>query len=162
MFIPILYSSIFEFMNTFLSEKPQALFLIEMVEKGMIIHDRPETWVDAPNSFLDVALLYLTRFIFFFNPYAESFSIIHNVLNLFQTLIIVFSIFILIFFKSNAKSIEKSLVLILITSFSVAFFHSFTLIDYDWRYRFPIIIPLIMILPMSLEILLRNINKNVN
>ena len=47
-------------------------------------------------------------------------------------------------------------------SISVAFFHSFTLIDYDWRYRFPIIIPLIMILPMSLEILLRNINKNVN
>ena len=47
MFIPILYSSIFEFMNTFLSEKPQALFLIEMVEKGMIIHDRPETWVEA-------------------------------------------------------------------------------------------------------------------
>ena len=52
MFIPILYSSIFEFMNTFLSEKPQALFLIEMVKKGMIIHDRPETWVEAPNSFL--------------------------------------------------------------------------------------------------------------
>ncbi len=162
MFIPILYSSIFEFMNTFLSEKPQALFLIEMVEKGMIIHDRPETWVEAPNSFFDVAILYLIRFFYFFNPYAESFSTIHVILNYFQALLILFSIFLLFFLKSNTKAIKKSVALILMISISVAFFHSFTLIDYDWRYRFPIIIPLIMILPMSLEILLRNINKNVN
>ena len=57
--IPFIYSIIFEFMNIYLVEKPQALFLIEMVKKGMIIHDRPETWVNVPNSFFDLAILYL-------------------------------------------------------------------------------------------------------
>lgn len=154
--VPFIYSIIFHLMNVFLIEQPQALFLIKMVEQGMIIHDRPETWVKFPNSFLDVALLYLIRFIFFFNPYAETFSKIHLILNLFQTLLIFFSIFILIFFKSNANLIKKSAILVIMISFSVAFFHSFTLIDYDWRYRFPVIMPLIMILPMSLEIVIRN------
>lgn len=157
--VPMIYSIIFQLMNIFLLHTPKALFLIEMVNQGMIIHDRPETWVDAPNSFFEVALLYFFRFIFFFNPYADSFSKIHIIINLFQTLLIISSIIIFIFLKSNAKSIKKSLILILMISFSVAFFHSFTLIDYDWRYRFPIIMPLIMILPMALEILIRNIRS---
>ena len=32
--------------------------------------------------------------------------------------------------------------LVLLISFITAAFHAFTLIDYDWRYRFPIILPI--------------------
>jgi len=44
---------------------------------------------------------------------------------------------------------------VIILSFSVAAFHSFTLIDYDWRYRFPLILPLLTLFPLSLEIYAR-------
>ena len=154
-FIPFLYSMVYFFMKVFLLEIPQSVFLIEMVEKGIIIHDRPETWVKFSNSFLNVALLYFLRFIYFFNPYAESFSTIHILLNMLQTLLIFFSICVLIFLKSEVKSFQKTTMLIIIISLSVAFFHSFTLIDFDWRYRVPIIMPMIMIIPISIESIFR-------
>jgi hypothetical protein len=141
-------------MTTYLSDVPQVLFLIEMVNAGIVIHDRPETWIGAPSSFFDLAYLYFVRFIFFFNPYAESFSSIHIILNTLQTLLILFSICLFLFSKEKIETMNKSVILILIISLSVAFFHSFTLIDYDWRYRFPIIVPLIMIFPISFEIIL--------
>lgn len=153
-FMPFLFAIIFKFMTTYLSDVPQVLFLIEMVNAGMVIHDRPETWIGAPSSFFDLAYLYFVRFIFFFNPYAESFSSIHIILNTLQTLLILFSICLFLFSKEKIETMNKSVILILIISLYVAFFHSFTLIDYDWRYRFPIIVPLIMIFPISFEIIL--------
>ena len=54
---------------------------------------------------------------------------------------------------------NKTIALILVTTFFVAAFHSFTLIDYDWRYRFPVIIPLIIIFPISVEIFIIKITK---
>ena len=153
-FMPFLFAIIFKFMTTYLSDVPQVLFLIEMVNAGIVIHDRPETWIGAPSSFFDLAYLYFVRFIFFFNPYAESFSSIHIILNTLQTLLILFSICLFLFSKEKIETMNKSVILILIISLSVAFFHSFTLIDYDWRYRFPIIVPLIMIFPISFEIIL--------
>lgn len=153
-FMPFLFAIIFKFMTNYLSDVPQVLFLIEMVNAGMVIHDRPETWIGAPSSFFDLAYLYFVRFIFFFNPYAESFSSIHIILNTLQTLLILFSICLFLFSKEKIETMNKSVILILIISLYVAFFHSFTLIDYDWRYRFPIIVPLIMIFPISFEIIL--------
>ena len=146
---------VYFFMKVFLLEIPQSIFLIEMVEKGIIIHDRPETWVKFSNSFLNVALLYFLRFIYFFNPYAESFSKIHIILNIFQTLVIFCSLSVFAFLKTEIKSMHKCTLLIVMISLSVAFFHSFTLIDFDWRYRFPIIIPMLMIVPLAFEIILR-------
>lgn len=142
-------------MKIFLSEIPQTLFLTEMVEQGMIIHDRPETWIKFSNTFFNVAYIYFLRFIYFFNPYSESFSKIHIILNIFQTLVIFCSLSVLVFLKTEIKSMHKCVLLVIVISLSVAFFHSFTLIDFDWRYRFPIIIPMLMIVPISLEIILR-------
>lgn len=154
-FVPFLFSMIFYSMKIFLIDIPQSLFLTEMVEQGMVIHDRPETWIKFSDTFLNVGYLYFLRFIYFFNPYAESFSKIHIILNIFQTLIIFCSLCVLVFLKTEIKSMQKCTILIVILSLSAAFFHSFTLIDFDWRYRFPIIIPMLMIVPISLEIILR-------
>lgn len=152
---PFLFSTIYYSMKIFLTENPQSLFLTKMVEQGMIIHDRPETWIKFSNTFLDVAYLYFLRFIYFFNPYSESFSKVHIILNIFQTLLIFCSLCVLVFLKTEIKSMHKCTLLVVMISLSVAFFHSFTLIDFDWRYRFPIIIPMLMIVPISLEIILK-------
>ena len=155
---PFIFAILYQLIKVNLNENTQAIFLIEMVETGMIIHDRPETWVDAPNTFIDVVYIYFLRFLSFFKPYAESFSTIHIILNSLQTVVIFLSIATWVLLVENLKSIHKTVFLILLISFSVAAFHSFTLIDYDWRYRFPIIIPLIMLFPISIEILVRKID----
>jgi hypothetical protein len=137
-------------------------FLTKMVKEGMIIHDRPDTWVNKPDSFIDVIFIYFLRLINFFNPYASTFSITHIFLNVFQIVLILSSIFIWSFYGNYIKIFNKIFLFIILLSFSVAAFHSFILIDYDWRYRFPIILPLIMLIPISLEIILKKIDLNIS
>ena len=122
-----------------------------MVKVGMIIHDRPDTWINNQNNFFDVVYLYFLRSINFFNPYASTFSRFHLVVNFLQFFTILFSIFISLFSISYKKIQIKIMLFILILSLFVAEFHSFTLIDYDWRFRFPVILPLLMLFPLSLS-----------
>ena len=133
-------------------------FVYKYVKNGMIIHGRPETWVNPPNNFIDVVYVYFLRLINFFNPYASTFSLIHIIMNVIQTVLVLLAIFILSILKGNIKFQDRIFFFIILLSFSVAAFHSFILIDYDWRYRFPIILPLITLIPISLEMILRKID----
>jgi hypothetical protein len=135
-------------------------FLTKMVKEGMIIHDRPETWVNKPDNFIDIIFIYFFRLINFFNPYASTFSITHIFLNVLQISLILLSISIWSVYGNYIKIFNKIFLFIILLSLSVAAFHSFILIDYDWRYRFPIILPLIMLIPISLEIILKKIDLN--
>ena len=135
-------------------------FLTKMVKEGMIIHDRPETWVNKPDNFTDIIFIYFLRLINFFNPYASTFSIAHIFLNVLQISLILLSISIWSVYGNYIKIFNKIFLFIILLSLSVAAFHSFILIDYDWRYRFPIILPLIMLIPISLEIILKKIDLN--
>lgn len=157
---PFILATIYYLMEIYLIGDPRVDFLIEMIEKGMVIHDRPETWIESPKSFLNIVHLYFIRFFYFFSPYASTFSIIHIFLNLFQTLIVLFSISIWLITKEKNNDINKTLALILLTTILVATYHSFTLIDYDWRYRFPIIMPILILFPLSIEIILRKTSLN--
>lgn len=152
---PFIFATLYELMNTYLNTSPKVLFLIKMVDIGMIIHDRPETWIHSPNSFLEIVYLYFKRILFFFTPYAKSFSTIHIILNSLQTFYIILSVVIWSFWSKNFEVFNKVIFLILLLSFFVSAFHAYTLIDYDWRYRFPIIMPLSIIFPISMEIFLR-------
>jgi hypothetical protein len=133
-------------------------FLTKMVKEGMIIHDRPETWVNKPDNFTDIIFIYFLRLINFFNPYASTFSIAHIFLNVLQISLILLSISIWSVYGNYIKIFNKIFLFIILLSLSVAAFHSFILIDYDWRYRFPIILPLIMLIPISLEMILKKID----
>ena len=161
-FTPFLLTISYQLMEFYLDTNPKALFIIDMVKAGMIIHDRPETWIIKPENFFEIVNLYFIRLFYFFTPYIKNFSTIHILLNLFQTFIVLFSIFIWIFLGKKYDLINKTILLILLISTFVAGFHSFTLIDYDFRYRFPIIMPLMIIFPLSFEIYLRKIlYKNI-
>ncbi|MDC0940396.1 hypothetical protein OAR76_02605 [Candidatus Pelagibacter sp.] len=160
-FIPFVLAIFYQLMSVHFNENPQAVFLIKMVDAGMIIHDRPETWVSSPNSFLEIVNLYFIRFMFFFAPYVKSFSVIHIILNSLQTFFVFFSIFVWFFLGERYKLINKTVTLILLICVSVAAFQAFTLIDYDFRYRFPIIMPLIIIFPISIELLIKKIEERL-
>ena len=156
--MPFVFGLIYLLIEFNFSENDKLGYLINMVKKGMIIHDRPETWVNAPTNFIDVVYVYFLRLLNFFNPYADSFSIIHVIFNLIQLCAVVISILVWLLLGFNEKDQNKIFFFIIVLSFSVAAFHSFTIIDYDWRYRFPIILPLVMLFPISLSMFL---NKKI-
>ena len=154
--VPLVFGILYYLIEFNFSESTQLdWWLLSKVKIGMIIHDRPETWVNAPNTYKDVVNIYFLRLVNFFNPYAVSFSIIHNFLNIIQILLIFLSMCIWSLFGGNIRNQDKLFFFILLLSFSVASFHTFTLIDYDWRYRFPIVLPLIMLFPISIEMILK-------
>ena len=152
---PFLLGLVYLFIEFYFDNIAKVDFYTDMVKNGMIIHDRPETWVNQPKNFIDTVYIYFLRLINFFNPYASTFSIVHIALNAIQIVLILFSVFIWFFFGGHIKIYDKIFLFILLLSFSVAAFHSFILIDYDWRYRFPIILPLILLFPISLEIIVK-------
>ena len=156
---PFIFTLLYQLMKIYLSSVPQVEHLVKWVESGQVIHDRPETWIESPNTFFELVYLYFIRILFFFNPYLQSFSKIHNILNTFQSLIILISISMWLFLSEKYYSFNKTISLILLITFFVAAFHAFTIIDYDWRYRFPVIIPLIIIFPISVEIFIMKITN---
>lgn len=154
--VPLVFGLLYYLIESNFSENTQLdWWLLSKVKIGMIIHDRPETWVNTPNNFKDVVCIYFLRLVNFFNPYAATFSIMHNFLNIVQILLISLSISIWLFFGGHIRNQDKLFFFILLLSIFVASFHTFTLIDYDWRYRFPIILPLIMLFPISIEMILK-------
>lgn len=152
---PLLFATFYYLIEFKFSQIQHLKWLSSMVKDGMIIHDRPETWLNVPNNFFDVMNLYFSRLINFFNPYAETFSFIHIALNIILSGFIALSVFVWFIFGEKNILEHKMILFIIIMSFFTAAFHSFTLIDYDWRYRFPIIMPLIMIFPISLQMILK-------
>jgi hypothetical protein len=152
---PFILAALHQIIKTFVNGNEDVLSWINSVKVGMIIHDRIETWIDIPTTFIEIVYLYFLRMVFFFIPYIKSFSLIHIILNLLHAFFICFSIVIWLALGKTFESINKSIFLILLICISVAAFHSFTLIDYDWRYRFPLIMPLLIIFPISFEILLK-------
>lgn len=155
---PLIFSYLYHYIDTNLSDIMQLdKFVLKRVDQGVIIDSRPETWISPPSSFIDIAYLYFVRMMSFFTPYAAHFSTIHIILNSLVAIIILLSTIIWLFLGGNTKVFDKTVLFILLLSFSTAAYHSFTVIDFDWRYRFPIILPLIMIFPIAMEILFKRI-----
>ena len=156
--IPVILAIMYTVIESNFSGIPKIDFLTNMVKKGTIVHDRPDTWVETPSNFIDIMFIYFLRLTNFFNPYASSFSVLHIIINIFHILLIFLSILIWSFFSIEIKIQDKIFLFIILLSLFVGTFHSFILIDYDWRYRFPIILPLLMMAPISFENIIRKIN----
>jgi hypothetical protein len=154
-FAPLFLSAVYSFIEFNFNEIAKIDFLTSMVKDGMIIHDRPETWVEKPKNFLDIMCIYFLRLINFFNPYASTFSNLHITFNIIQAIVIFLSILTWIFHGGFSKSQNHIYFFIILLSLFVGTFHSFILIDYDWRYRFPILIPMIVLFPITLENILK-------
>ena len=157
--IPIIFSVLHHLMEIYLTGNTQVDYILKFANKGIVVLARPETFIQPPINFIDNVYLYLIKIIIFFKPYAAKYSTIHTILNTFQIFLIFLSISIWLYLNENTKIVNKTFLFILLLSLFVSSFHSFTIMDFDWRYRFPIILPLVMLLPISLEILIKNINN---
>lgn len=154
---PFLFAILYYFIDINFPDSEKVIWLFAKIKNGVVILNRPETWIQPPETFLDFVYLYFLRLLQFFNPYSEGFSVIHIVLNLIQFAVVLYAIIVWSLIGGKFKFLDNCIIIILVFSLVVSLFHTFTQIDYDWRYRFPIIMPLIMLFPITLEMMFKKV-----
>ena len=126
---------------------------------GMVVTARPETYTENPTSLFNFAAVTLRKLGYFFAVYLRGFSLAHKLANVVfffpvygLSLIAVYELF-----RSNSKLGREAwwagwLALVWIISYAA--FHALQQIDYDWRYRLTIMLPLIILASVGLRSLL--------
>lgn len=117
-------------------------YAVSVYQKGYIIVDRPHTYHPKPATTLDCALMTADKFTSFFYFSDKLFSLKHKIVNylFFVPLYLLSVLGVIAVIRTYKERIKKSLVaLAVITIFSYGIFHSLTVIDYDWRYRLPVL-----------------------
>lgn len=156
-----LYSNIAEF-NSFAAVD----WLDQWVQGGVVVHDRPNTYVDnMTRNYVDLTYLYLKRVIYFFSFYSTDWSFGHKAFNT----IWMTSFWCCLILCFNRWDRLESAIKVLICYLTAlilgaALFQSFILIDYDWRYRFPLIVPMGIIISIgasNLLVLIANRSQNL-
>lgn len=150
--VALVYGAVFEAVLSTPTQSEQLTFIGSMVSKGIVIHDRPDTFIALTPTLLDIARLFLLRLIMFFSPYASTFSTSHIVANC--VILLLFLASVIAWFMlplERSKNTRNSAHFLLVTTLSVAMFQAATLIDFDWRYRFPVIAPMLLFVTMSLD-----------
>ena len=128
-----------------------------------MIVNRPETAIDMELSILQVAKLYIVRFLYFFMPYASTYSTLHNLANLlfisaFFSAICTWILLILqnSIYRESDTSLCQMMYISSFIIFGLALFHATIFIDWDWRYRFPTILPMFVFCATAFEQFLRS------
>ena len=134
-------------------------FSIGMIKDGVIIHDRPETYIVHNYDYVSIFKILCTRFLYFFAPYSNSFSMLHIIINAIFFVIVALPILISEIFvdrrrvKNHIVLQTKAILMSLIIATAV--FHSIILIDYDWRYRYPTIALMILLATIEISLFLQ-------
>ena len=119
--------------------------------EGRIIDDRPELNVAPPDAYLSFLSVIFLRFYFFFVFAIDAFSERHVIYNLFTFPITYALALLYLFLPIMARDVQSvigyrflgiSCTILIVVG---AAFSSLLLIDYDWRYRMPIM-PFVFIL----------------
>jgi hypothetical protein len=143
-FVLALFASFIIYENIFFDE----LFEIFTYHRdyylnGVIVNSREHTYVEEPSSIFDIFKIIFLRALYFFKFYDILFSFKHNIYNMFYYSVFYFFSFYCFFHFKNYSLIEQNLIFItVIMILSFTLFQSLMLIDYDWRYRLPIYMPL--------------------
>lgn len=120
-------------------------FITTLAKAGIVIHDRPETFFAEPSDNYDLCVLYLQRLVMFWNPYLSAFSLPHNALNIAFTTIICTGLLAGVYsMQKMGERVRTAFFVIVILCIAVSCFQALTIIDYDWRYRYPLQLPLVV------------------
>ena len=126
-------------------------YLGSYAHRGVVIIHREETAIAMQNSFFDYLRLFYTRLLSFYTPLADSFSLRHTVFNVLLHSVVGLAILRLYLRPPALTKIQRRAVLMVtLLAVTVALFHTVTIIDYDFRYRYPLIVPLFLIVAIAL------------
>ena len=129
--------------------KTRALdYLGSYAHEGVVIIHRGQTAISMQNELLDYIHLFYIRFLSFYTPFSESFSNRHAILN---GVIGLAALRLYISPPALTQTQRRAVLMVTLLAVSVALFHTVTIIDYDFRYRYPIIAPLFLIVAIALQ-----------
>ncbi|NBP38934.1 MAG: hypothetical protein EBV34_10945 [Betaproteobacteria bacterium] len=119
--------------------------VVRRASLGMVATGREAGWLTPSHEPLDLTRLYLLRWVHFFTPTAASYSFIHNAAN--SLLLGSFGLAIVLWVRGQlllSLAQQKALVVCFCLISTVAGFHAATILDFDWRYRFPVLLPMMI------------------
>jgi len=131
-------------------------FTSQLYDKGIVIHDRPETFHQPPVALIDYIAITFDKFIHYFSPTAEGFSLIHKVISVlfYLPLYCLAGFGFLCLFRKDGYSRTSTWLVALAAALFVLFFasyHAVLIIDFDWRYRVPCIPVLILLAALGVN-----------
>jgi hypothetical protein len=162
------------FYHAFIMQHPEKWpfpFLIDTVsyvsieyQQGSVVHARPATYHSSPGNILEYAFISLHKFIAFFYLDVPTYSFKHALFNYILFLPVYgLSIFAITkLFKKDDGPLPLnwwSIFSCALFIFFFAFFHSLTHIDFDFRYRVPCMLPLLLLATLGLNELINNFAK---
>src|SRR5207249_102818 len=108
---------------------------------GEVVYDRPETSRRPPRTVSDHLVIKADRFVRFFQVTSSKYSWTHNAVNLaYFVPLYLFGVVGLVHGWRSADRRRRSLIRLLALWIGVyAFFHALTVLDFDWRFRTPLI-----------------------
>ena len=131
--------------------RPWFAYLKVDYDHGMIVLGRPETWVAPPSGYGDYLSMIFRRWAYFFAIVMKDYSTLHKIANvLFFTATYGLALLAVFLRRSTATTI------LLLAIFLMSAFHGMQEVDFDHRYRIPIMPALIMLAAIgSAEIVAR-------
>jgi len=127
-------------------------FIARFAGNGVIVWDRPETAVAHAGGWLGYAQVFLVRVVTFWSPYASSFSTIHLLANAAIKLVFLAAVLGWVFSGRWLDRVAaRAVLLILLIAVAASCFHGLLFIDYDWRYRFPVVAPMLLLAMLLLD-----------
>ena len=143
-------------------------YLSKDYQQGIVIWARPETYHSSPSGILSFALISAHKMIAFFYISVDGFSFKHALYNYIIFLPLYgLSIFATtrLFIKTDGPSPEKwwCIFFCVLYIFLFAFFHALQQIDFDFRYRVPCLLPLVLLATLGFnELMTRFFKKTSN
>jgi hypothetical protein len=135
----------------------------DKLTRGIIIDDRPETYINGTVNLLFFFKVMFLRFFYFFNFYADGYSFSHKIYNILYFSFLYLGILInSLYIKLYSKKVKEIIFLMILFILSFAVFHSIYLIDYDWRYRVPTYGPMIYLSFLGYSKILQKIFYKIN
>lgn len=132
----------------------------ELYRDGSIVYSRPETYVSPPDSLMGYLLVSVLRFSYFFAFLAAGFSTSHTLLMVaFYLPAYIFAVVGLYALARRRATVDRGSewVLALAAAFvgCFAFFHAHTEVDFDWRYRVPVLPHLVLLAAVGVSAVAR-------
>lgn len=125
-------------------------------QRGDVIDARPETYHRPPSTLADYAAITADRFVYFFAFMTASFSRVHKVAGAaFYCPLYLLALAAFIAAARRGGDTGKIIILSAMIVLVVAFWHSLVIIDFDWRYRLPVLPHLIFMAACGLALLMR-------
>jgi hypothetical protein len=131
---------------------------------GEIVHHRPETFHNIPAGLLDHLLIISDRFLHFFAPAASSFGLGHAIVQYLFFLpcyaLGLWFVWLLLRGRTALATAGRDVCFAALGAvFAYAFVHALLQVDFDWRYRLPVIPHMILLAAAGSSELVRRLGS---